>query len=344
MNFNSNQTQGPKESEMSGEFRVHYHLRGNLHRIDAATRNKAESELLALLKEVSSILDVPFHVETQAYGEGGVVEYLNLVFQHKDQIACVMAILSPLLGAPFYLAKIKQTKQQTLLNELNLKKLKLEILEKEHASADRSGKQAHEGDNKPLALEPPHAPEAVAQALLAKKKISRRRSNYYETMINDSQIESVGFAPTHQMGAAERIVRRSEFDAFVITRADLEPLIYRRISVEIVSPVLKSGSIKWRGIVDKKIISFDLQDEGFRQRVCGKEVQFQNGTTLVCDLEVLQREDEIGEVEVTGYAVTTVHEVKGPADIVERMAEQLPLHLSEQPINEPPKDNDANHI
>jgi hypothetical protein len=324
-------TQRYEEPNKSGEFKVHYHLPGGMHQMDAFTRNKAEGELLALLKEVSSVLDLPFHIETQAYGEGGVVEYLNLIFQNKEQVAFIMAVLSPLLGAPFYFAKIKQTKQQTLLNTLNIEKLKLEIKEKESAAAERTEKKSKEPTSESLALEQPPSADDIAQALLARKKVARRRSNYYEVLLSDSEIEAVGFAPSHKSDVLEKVVPRSEFGAFVIARADLEPLIYEQLPVEIVSPVLRSGSIKWRGIFDKKIVSFNLQDEGFREQVSSQRVQFQNGTTLVCDFEVLQREDETGEIEIAGYAVTKVHEIKtptgGPGKKVE---EQLSLHLHEQ--------------
>ena len=54
----------------SGELKVHYHLSGGAHRMDALVRNRAEGELLALLKEVGAVLGLPVHVETHAYGEG----------------------------------------------------------------------------------------------------------------------------------------------------------------------------------------------------------------------------------------------------------------------------------
>lgn len=104
-------SKGDKEdARESGEFKVHYHLKGGTHRMDAVVRNRAEGELLALLKEVGAVLGLPVHVETHAYGEGGLVEYLNLIFQNQAQIAAVMAILGPLLAAPFYLDKCKQSK------------------------------------------------------------------------------------------------------------------------------------------------------------------------------------------------------------------------------------------
>lgn len=319
----------------SGEFKVHYHLNGGEHQMDAVVRNRAEGELLALLKEVGVVLGLPVHLETKAYGEGGLVEYLNLVFQNKDQIGTVMAILSPLLGAPFYIEKIKQSKQQTALNELNLQKIKLEIKEKEAAAAVLESEQVKgiENKNTAIELEPPPTPDEIAQALLTRKKVARRRSNYYETLLDESKIEAVGFAPSHAKNVMELRVPREKFSAYIIAKSDLEPQVYDRISLEIVSPVLRSGAIKWRGVFEKKIVSFELLDPAFRSAVASQKVQFQNGTTLICDFEVYQREDDAGDVEIAGYAVTKVHEVRIP-QVGQRHEEQLKLQLQDPPAPE----------
>lgn len=318
-----------------GEFKVHYHLAGGVHQMDALVRNKAEAELLALLHELSSTIGVPFHVESKARGEGGVIELWNLVFQHKEHIAFVMAVLGPLLSAaPFYRSKLRQSKQQTAMNDLTIQKLKLEIAEKEAAAVERVEKERTSVKTEPLPLEPSLTPEEIARALLARKKIARRRSNYYERLIDDSRIESVGFAPTHRRGAAEQVIERRQFSDYVVARAELEPLVHEGVLIEVVSPVLRSGGLKWRGIFDKKIISFDLEDRVFQDRVATKRVQFQNGTILRCDLDVFQREDETGGVEIAGYAVTAVHEVRSPPPLAEQETDpqfSLPLGNEARP-------------
>ena len=292
--------------------------------------------MLALLKEVATVLGLPIHVETHAYGEGGLVEYLNLVFQNIEQIATVMAIIGTLFGSPFYFHKIKQSKQQIQLNELNIQKIKLEIKEKEDAAVDRKEKGNQVGKSLPLPLEDAPTADDIAQALLARKKIARFRSNYYEILIMDSKIEAVGFAPSHSKDATEKVVPRSDFGSFVIAKSNLEPIVYEKLLIEIVSPVLRPGSFKWRGIFEKKTVSFELRDGMFRDDVANKKVQFQNGTILICDFEVHQREDDIGEIEIAGYVVTKVHDIKNPLIFRKKTAEeQLNLQF-------PRRSSDAN--
>lgn len=313
--------------ETLGEFKVHYHLAEGLHQMDATTRNRAESELLALLRELSSTIGAPFQVETKAREEGGIVELWSFVFQHKEHIALVMAILGPLLSAaPFYRAKLRQSKQQTIMNDLTIQKLRLELAEKEDAAAERADSK-RSGKTAAMPLEPPLAPSEIAKALLARKKIARRRSNYYERLLEDPRIQAVGFAPTHLRDAREQIVLRNQFPEFVVAPTDIEPLAYNNVSIEIVSPVLRSEGLKWRGFFEKKVISFELRDQDFRDRVATKRVQFQNGTLLRCDLEVLQREDETGDTEIAGYIVNAVHEVLNPSPPEPATPPQLVLPL-----------------
>jgi len=125
-----------------GEFKVHYHIAGGAHEIDALTRNRAEAELLALLHEFSSTIGAPFQIDTKARVEGGVVELWNLVFQHKEHVGVAMSILGPLLAAPFYRARLKQSRQQTVMNELTIQKLRFELAEKKDAAVERAEKKA----------------------------------------------------------------------------------------------------------------------------------------------------------------------------------------------------------
>jgi hypothetical protein len=152
---------------------------------------------------------------------------------------------------------------------------------------------------------------AYAQALLSSQKVARRRSNFYRQLISDSKVEAIGFAPSHS-AREEWFVKRERFNDYVIDRLDLDPLDYHSVPIEVVSPVLRPQALKWRGLLDKRVISFELEDGQFRADVDAKRIQFKNGTILICDLLVLQKENEVGEVEISGYVVTKVHRVVEP--------------------------------
>ncbi|MCY1551126.1 hypothetical protein D9M68_874360 [compost metagenome] len=65
--------------------------------------------------------------------------------------------------------------------------------------------------------------------------------------------------------------------------------------------------MKWRGIFDKEVISFEITDTDFLGRVANKKVVFQNGTTLVCDLIVSFKENEVGDIVPHSFEAEKIH-------------------------------------
>ena len=85
-------------------------------------------------------------------------------------------------------------------------------------------------------------------------------------------------------------------------------LIFDDAKIEIISPVLKQGDYKWRGIYNGDPISFTMSDSDFKQDVMLKKVSFQNGSTIECVLTVARKLNEVGEVVPVNYTVGTVIE------------------------------------
>lgn len=296
------------------EFKIHYYLRDGSHEMDAVVRNRCETEVLGLLGEVSKVLGVQFKVDLVPPAPGGWEEHLLIIGQYREQITFIRDIVCSIFtmaGAGlFFRHKLRQSEQQTILNDLAIAKAKCEI-----DKMKREAAHAADGKTAELGLEAPMTPEAIASALLGKQKIKRKRSNLYRTLSAYSKVEAVGFSNQHRRGAAENIVRRHEFDAYISEPEDMEPVIYERVKMEVVSPILRGGDHPWRGAFQGKTISFELEDAGFRRQVRDQEVSFQNGTTLLCDLEIQLREDETGEPVVTKRVVRKVHGVEQPRKV-----------------------------
>jgi hypothetical protein len=78
--------------------------------------------------------------------------------------------------------------------------------------------------------------------------------------------------------------------------------------IEIISPVLKSGKFKWKGIYNGEVLSFNMLAEDFKQMVQNRTVEFKNGTTIRCHLEIKRKLNSEGEEENTDYNIIAVHE------------------------------------
>ncbi|MEY4438696.1 MAG: hypothetical protein RIQ36_160 [Pseudomonadota bacterium] len=313
----------------SGEFRIHYYLDDQSHQMDAFTRNQCELEMLSVLSEVGRLLDMEVSIETKAYGEGGLQEYWNLAGTSKDQIDLLIRVLILLFGftnwAVHIRGKLKLTEQQIKQNELTLAKTRLEI--------KKLGKEVDDltkGETRQLELEALPTSEEIAKALLAQKKVAIRRSNMYEKLISNEKVKAIGFSKSHKSRTPESQVARAEFSKFIVKPEDVEPISIQKVTVEIVSPVLRSGKTKWRGILDKKPINFEIGDPVFLLSVLTRKVHFENGTTIVCDVDVLLRENELGEIETAGYVVSKVHQVvSGDGLSTTNDGKQLEINLDE---------------
>ncbi len=78
--------------------------------------------------------------------------------------------------------------------------------------------------------------------------------------------------------------------------------------IEIVSPVLKQGNYKWKGIFEGSLISFSMKDDLFKNDVLDERVRFSVWFSNKMCLNIYRKLDEIGEIVVTGYSVETVLE------------------------------------
>ena len=62
-----------------GSMVVHYYLRDEKHSMDAYVRNKAEAEMLGIVRHVQLQLNLDVNVETTVREEGGLVETWLLI-------------------------------------------------------------------------------------------------------------------------------------------------------------------------------------------------------------------------------------------------------------------------
>ena len=105
----------------------------------------------------------------------------------------------------------------------------------------------------------------------------------------------------------EKRVPRRDFRKFVLTNNKLKSDEIEA-DIAIISPVLEEGRYKWKGIYNNQPINFDMLDLEFKDMVLMENIQFQHGTNILAVLRISRELDEVGEVKITGYAVTTVIE------------------------------------
>lgn len=282
--------------QFANKLELHYYFNDDTHSMDAQLRNKCEYELLAIINEVSHELGIKITIDCEASAEGGFKDKWKIFGEHAPQISVIVAILAlilsrvPTSNPELDKLKIEETKLSIQEKRLNIEKLRVEL--------DR-------GDVNGVTI------ASAVDAVDSNMKIVARRSNFYKNINHCHKINSVGFSSLNDNNVsinAEKIVNRPDFHKFILHSNDMPALTFDDAKIEIISPVLKQGDYKWRGIYNGESINFIMADSDFKQDVILKKVSFQNGSTIECVLKVARKLNEIGEIVPVNYTVETVIE------------------------------------
>lgn len=256
--------------------------------MDAVVKNKCEAEFLAVAYEIIALLELDITLNAEALKEGGIRELWEALGKNSQQIT----ILLLLLTAIFTYHMIPDS-ELTELQKENLK-LQNEKLKEELSKSDISKETV----------------DAHVKNTNENQKIVTRRSNFYRILLNANlEVSRVGFSRLdndHKTIGDEIIVPRTEFIYFIQRSNKLPTEVDENAQIEIVSPVLREGKAKWKGIYNEEVINFFMGDRIYKSAVLAKQISFKNGDVLTCVLEIHKELNEVGEVVVTKYVVRTV--------------------------------------
>ncbi|TXT24371.1 MAG: Uncharacterized protein FD134_1606 [Gallionellaceae bacterium] len=275
---------------------LHYYFGDNSHEIDAVLRNKSEAELLGIILEAATLLEIDASLIKEAYKEGGFRDFWKALGKSSPQITLLLLIVQIIISTiPIFDPENKELEIEEKRLSIEEKKLNIKKLEQDITN----GKQTNSSI------------EQVAKSVGVNLKIIKRKSNFFSSISEYRKVEQVGFSVLDndwQPVSPEKLVPRSDFGKFVLSTNKLKSEEDDGALIEIISPVLKEGRYKWKGIYNKTPISFEMQDTHFRDAVLFENIPFQHGSKIICVLITHRELDEVGEIKVTGYSVTTVLE------------------------------------
>lgn len=283
------------EKTIANKLELHYYFddSDDSHTMNAFVRNRCEYELLQIYSELQNELDIDVRVETEAFEEGGLIELWTFLSDNAIQITLLLTALSQVLSRiPLRKSKLEKKDLELSIEEkrLNIKALKRELKEKDI--------QQITVQNLNLIID-------------TNPKILKHLSNYYKQLYNYPKVKKISttkLAENRMKIEESKFVSRTDFDKFVIESDELEAEIDENATIEIISPVLKKGKYKWKGIYDKigETVDFYMKDKAFKQSVIAEGIEFKNGTFIDCILEESRKINEIGEIYTSAYSVLTV--------------------------------------
>ncbi len=278
---------------------LHYWFDDDTHSIDAVVQNKCESELLALFKEIASPLNAAISIETFPIAKGGVRRSFKMI-PKKDtarghvRTAFLSALASDILISPL------SAPLTPVINQVKDKFFDIAVLE-----VIKSKKLRNEIEK--LQYDIQKCTDHLNRSTVVKK----RKSNFYDLLDRYQKVNRISFSVENSEREKlinDTFVERQSFNSFVLTTDNLDPVQDDNAEIEIISPVLKQGNYRWVGLYKGSAVSFNMKSEEFKGMVQNGQVQFRNGTSIRCTLQIRKKIDSEGLEKVTGYDVLDVHE------------------------------------
>lgn len=278
----------------ANKIELHYYLGNESHLIDAFVRHKCATEILTIAKDLINAFGFNIAVLSDVPTQGGFIENWKLAGENEDELTLVASVISLVLS--------KVPPSNKALEKMQKENLKLETKEK-RSTIDRLKDELADGKKITNTLI-----QTAAAFFEADFKLIKHKSNFYLALQKYNAVEKIStniFFDNTPIGK-DRIVERQDFHRFILSSNKLPEQIIENAVIEVVSPVLKSGKYKWKGIYNEKAVGFTMKDEDYLKSVIKKEVSFQSGFSFQCILKINRVINDFGVIQVRNYTVLTV--------------------------------------
>lgn len=285
------------------DVQLHYWLKDGAHDMDAFIQNKCELEFLKISKEIANILDVEILILTEPLIEGGLIRSFRIMSKEEGKkatitIAVVTTLITGIIVTPITTALSKTV-------EIAIEKILEDEAEKEGKKLDNEEKKLR---IEKLKLEIQEKTNEIEQ----NSKIKKQKSNFYEELEKEPRVEKVSISSEekylHKTIFNEQTVYKNDFKKFILVTDRLEPETIDNAIIEIISPVLKKGNYKWKGIYNGTTVSFNMKSNEFKTLIQTGKIEFKNGSAINCLLEIEKQLDNNGDETILAYNILRVNE------------------------------------
>ncbi|GHV40806.1 hypothetical protein FACS1894179_07950 [Bacteroidia bacterium] len=285
---------------------LHYWFTDQSHSMDAEVQNKCERELLAIINEIAKSFNAEVVIETEPLADGGIKRWFTILLKKESTrvafyTALITALVTGVIITPIgaTLSEIGKQVIEKIFEDSEIKELEKEILKEKlnNLKEDTESKQLEQKkvdeEIKNLRLDS----ELKIQQISVNKVIPKKKSVFYDTLEKYPKINQISITVEDKAKKAvldEKIIQRSKFKEFIIVSDSLNPIQDEEAIIEIISPVLKKGDYKWRGIYKGQDLLFNMQSNEFKTHVQTGDIEFKNGTSINCSLEMKRKLDNDG--------------------------------------------------
>ncbi|KAA6321698.1 hypothetical protein EZS27_028680 [termite gut metagenome] len=272
---------------------LHYWLKNQTHSMDAFVQNKCDYEFLHVIDGIAKIFDLEVIIETEPLGNGGIKRWFRIIYDIENKKAAITGVIVLTLAVGVFTTPIT-----TALSEIT-KQLVEKIFEDKKIKELEEEKLKEEIKN--LKLDS----ELKAIQISENKNIAKRKSTFYEVLEKYSNAEQISITIENKDKnpiSDEIVIHRNNYKEYIIISDYLDPIQDETALIEIISPVLKKGDYKWRGIYKGEILSFNMKSNEFKTLV-QTGLEFKNGSSINCFLEIERKIDTKGDEKILNYNI-----------------------------------------
>lgn len=281
---------------------LHYYLENESHSMNAFVKNRSEAELLRIFNEIFNILEVEIEIEFEAIQQGGLKEIAKF-FTKKKTKKRIQTYIVPIITAVLVGILINYATKDSELDELTKTEKRLNIKKLQGELENNIGGNSNLDQQKV---------DQIIYYLLTDHKLQVHKSRFYQELIKESKIykfSTLELNNNFEPISKEVVIQRESFFNQVLEDENGKTITIEDANVEIVSPVLKQGNIKWKGLYKNQPINFLLKDSDFQKLVLNREIGFKNGTSIKCSIKYKECLNENGELIFKEIEVFDVLEI-----------------------------------
>jgi|SRR5690554_1904826 len=238
----------------------------NKHTMNAEVFNECERQFIKAIKSTEKYFEDTLQVKIKPREAGSLVDIFTVAINDPKIQGAFIALVT-MFATKFFDSKFPTAKHKT--DEVNQK---LENIAK-IKELIKAGTLT-ETDFDYLASSDPD--------------LRKQKSNFFKTAKKEKDVTKIETTTSTNTNEQPLIivVTRQDFDSFIITDTTEQTDETQEAKIYIVAPILIKGrKDAWKGILEENSIDFRIADKEFLEQVWNKQINFQNGTYINCELK-----------------------------------------------------------
>lgn len=255
----------------------------NLHSMNAEVFNECERQFIKAIKSTEKYFEDTLQVRIKPREQGSLVDTLTVVINNP-----VFGLLVGIFATKFFDANFSSAKHKT--DETSKKLENLQTIKEQIKAGTLT-----ENDFDYIASKD--------------KDLRKQKSRFFKTAKKEkdiTRIETTTGTNTNELPVII-VVARKDFDSFILPETTEQTDETQEAKIYIVAPILIKGRRDaWKGIFEESSIDFKIADKEFLEQVWSKQINFQNGTYINCELKTTTTTNPDTEEIKISREVTTV--------------------------------------